>query len=132
MIVPQKLYSENIKMEQETRTQFESDLREWQLHLSKPEVQISSDARKFRDCDAYLRIKSLGVNALPHIRETYDKTGDISLDILKVHCLASLVHEIIGSDFQIPEEIRGRMLDIQSYTMKWLDQNISRYSTSAS
>lgn len=118
-------------MDQKIRETFEKYLREWQKYLSSSEVGLSSDFRRFVNCEAYRQIKNLGVEALPLIRETYDKRGDFSLDILKLHGLVSLVCEITSPDFQIPEEMRGKMLDIQAYTVKWLDENSGRYRTDA-
>ena len=52
---------------------------------------------------------------------------DFPLSIIKGHGLVSLVKEIVGDDFQIPEEIRGKIPTMEYYTKRWLDENMSRY-----
>lgn len=53
---------------------------------------------------------------------------DFPLSIIKGHGLSFLVKEIVGNDFQIPQEIRGRIPEIEGYTKRWLDENIGRYA----
>jgi len=52
---------------------------------------------------------------------------DFPLSIIQEHGLVSLVKEIVGDDFQIPEEIRGKVPAMEDYTKRWLDENMSRY-----
>ncbi len=68
-------------------------------------------------------------------KEKFDKAfgqtedREVSLSVIKHHGLHVLVREIVGSDFEIPEEIRGRMSEIPDYTKAWIDKNIDRYVT---
>ena len=52
---------------------------------------------------------------------------DFPLGIVKGHGLVFLVRDIIGDDFQIPQEIRGNIPKIEAYTKRWLDENMSKY-----
>ena len=52
---------------------------------------------------------------------------DLPLSMIKGHGLISVVKEIVGDDFSIPEEIRGRISVIEGYTKNWLDENMHRY-----
>ena len=52
---------------------------------------------------------------------------DLPFSMIKGHGLVSTVREIVGDDFSIPEEIRGRISAIEDYTKNWLDENMNRY-----
>ncbi|PIO08713.1 hypothetical protein COU59_00605 [Candidatus Pacearchaeota archaeon CG10_big_fil_rev_8_21_14_0_10_34_12] len=67
-----------------------------------------------------------GFNQMTQIgREESEK--DLPLSIIKGHGLVSVIREIVGDDFSIPEEIRGRISAIEDYTKEWLDKNMHRY-----
>lgn len=52
---------------------------------------------------------------------------DLSLSMIKEYGLASAVKEIVGDDFSIPEEIRGKIPATENYTKNWLDENMHQY-----
>ncbi len=52
---------------------------------------------------------------------------DLPLRIIKGHGLVFLVKEIVGNDFQIPQEIRGKIPEMEDYTKRWLDENMRKY-----
>jgi len=52
---------------------------------------------------------------------------DLPFLIIKNHGLVLAVRELIGDDFSIPEEVRGKIPAIENYTKRWLDENMSRY-----
>ena len=52
---------------------------------------------------------------------------DLPLSMIKGHGLVSAVREIVGNDFSIPEEIRGRISAMEDYTKRWLDENMGKY-----
>lgn len=41
--------------------------------------------------------------------------------------LPTLVHRIIGEDYKVPEEMHGRISDIQRFTRQWLHLNMHKY-----
>jgi hypothetical protein len=108
---------------------FHQAVEEWIEHCRNPNVQISSSAEPVRNCDSYRKIVSMGYEALPFIRKVYDreKSDDLALSIVQGHGLVAIVREIVGDDFSIPEEIRGRISAMEDYTKRWLDENMSRY-----
>jgi len=111
---------------------FHQAVEEWIEHCSNPRVQVSSSAEPVRDCDSYRKIVSMGHQALPLIRGVYDRNSadNFELSIVQGHGLASAVREIVGDDFSIPEEIRGRIRAMKDYTKRWLDENSSNYVSS--
>ena len=52
---------------------------------------------------------------------------DLPLSMIKGHGLVSAVREIVGDDFSVPEEIRGRISAMEDYTKSWLDEHMNRY-----
>jgi hypothetical protein len=108
---------------------FHQAVEEWIEHCRNPNVQLSSCAEPVRNCDAYRKIISMGYEALPLIRQVYDRDSkdNFELSIVQGHGLVSIVREIVGDDFSIPEEIRGRIPAMEDYTKRWLDENMGRY-----
>ncbi len=108
---------------------FHQAVGEWIEHCRNPHVQLSSSSEPVRDCDAYRKIVSMGHEALPLIRQVYgrDSSDNFELSIVQGHGLVSVVREIIGDDFSIPEDIRGRISAMENYAKKWLDENMCRY-----
>jgi hypothetical protein len=103
--------------------QFKENLEAWRkyhlehLHDSSPVTSLN--------CEAYRNIVSMGKEALPLIRKAYDSESSDphdykSLRYLLVHSVA----EIVMEDFEIPE---GHILETEDYTIKWLDENMSKY-----
>jgi len=108
---------------------FNQAVDEWIEHCRKPEVQYSSSIQSVRDCEPYRKIVSMGSEALPLVRQLYDRdsSSNFELSIVKGHGLSGAVREIVGEDFQIPEVIRGRVTEMEQYTKSWLDSHISEY-----
>lgn len=92
----------------------------------------------YLDCDAYRRLVAMGPKVLPLIREEYAKPQEIG-DPGMHWCYA--LKEIIP-DFSLPvgEKESGspvekvaqgfvglRVDEVQKATIKWLDENMSRY-----
>jgi len=98
-------------------------VKEWEEHVNNG--KFSSNANDVRCCKAYTDIISLGRNALPLIRKLYDRdhSDNFALDIIKGHGLFAIVREIAGQEFNIPEELAGRIRGIEEYTKSWLDNN---------
>ena len=109
---------------------FHQAVEEWIEHCRNPHVQLSSSSEPVWDCDSYRKIVSMGYEALPLIRQVYDRENpadDLALLIVQGHGLVSVVREIVGDDFSIPEEIRGRISAMEDYTKRWLDENMGKY-----
>lgn len=115
--------------------QFNQAVTKWKGYLqqgtnpSGTPVAVSSRTSDFIACEAYRTIVSMGATALPLIRRLYDtdSSQDHELATIQGHGLPAVVHEIIGSDFQIPKEIRGRISLIEEYTKTWLDAHLAEY-----
>lgn len=58
------------------------------------------------------------------IRLVYDRDSSQNPGLLLVqtHGLVQVVKEIAKDEFSIPEEIRGRVIEMKEYTKNWLDQ----------
>ena len=86
---------------------FLGNLRNWKKHCE------SSD--DYLDCDAYYNLVIYGSEMLPFVKKYSDEVPE--------GFLGKLVSDIIG-DFEIPEEIRGKVSEIEKYTAKWLEENV--------
>lgn len=109
-------------------TNFNKAVEAWMNHCRKPYVQFSSLSRPTIDCEAYREIVSMGHEALPLVRKLYDRdnTGIFELSIIQAR-LVGVVKEIVGENFKIPNELRGRISEIETYTKQWLDNHMSKY-----
>ena len=109
---------------------FHQAVEEWIEHCGNPAVQLSSSGEPVINCDPYRKIASMGYEALPLVRQVYDRdsSDNFALSIVQGHGLLAVVNEIVGSDFSIPEEILGRISKMKDYTKGWLDDNMSRYA----
>ena len=108
---------------------FNQLVEEWKKYCSRADVQASSRSDKIRKCEAYRNILKIGQEALPLVRELYNKdsSNDFELSMIQGHGLVCLVKEIVGDKFEIPEKIRGRIKEIEIYTADWLGEYLSRY-----
>jgi hypothetical protein len=108
---------------------FHQAVADWIDHCRNPHVQVSSSVEPVRNCDSYRKIVSMGYEALPLIRQVYDRdsSDNFELSIVQGHGLVSVVREIVGDDFSIPEEIRGRIPAMEDYATRWLDENMGKY-----
>jgi hypothetical protein len=113
-----------------SKADFDKALKEWIAHCRQPEVQFSSIAEDVRDVAASRKIISMGYEALPFVRQAYDmdSSDNFALAIVQGHGLVGVVRAIVGDDFSIPQEIRGNIPKIESYTRAWLDQNMHKYA----
>jgi hypothetical protein len=100
---------------------FNDAIERWREHCCN--MAFSSRSGDYVECRAYQDIVVMGEGVLPLIRKLYDKKGNYGFACLKSH-LSILVREIIGEEFQIPEEIRGRVCEIEKYTKSWLDKRL--------
>lgn len=108
---------------------FHQAVGEWIEHCRNPQVQLSSFINPVRNCDSYRKIVSMGYEVLPLIRKVYDRDSshNFELSIVQKLGLVSVVREIVGDDFLIPEDIRGQTSAMEEYTKRWLDENMGRY-----
>ncbi len=115
---------------------FHQAVEEWREHCSRN--SFHSMPQPYLDCDAYRRLVAMGPKVLPLIREEYAKPQEIG-DPGMHWCYA--LKEIIP-DFSLPvgEKESGspvekvaqgfvglRVDEVQKATIKWLDENMSRY-----
>jgi hypothetical protein len=108
---------------------FHQALEEWISYCRTTQVQISSSAEPVINCDFYRRIVSMGYEALPLVRQAYDRdsSDNCGLSTVQGHGLVYVVRGIVGDDFSIPEEIQGRISAMEDHTKRWLDENMSNY-----
>ncbi len=102
-------------------------LDEWKKHTRT--CLHHSTTQPMLDCDAYKQIISMGFKVLPLLKRLYDKDSstDFELDVIKAHGIVRAVRDIVGEDFQIPEEIRGNIPKMENYTKNWLNKNMNNY-----
>ena len=122
-------YRLHLKMKSERK--FDELVEAWKKHCMKPDVLTDSSTKAVTECPEYREIVSKSYLALPLIRGLYDTddTYDFSLRIVKSHGLARAVKEILKEDFFIPKDIAGKIYEMEEYTKKWLDENISKYKS---
>ena len=111
---------------------FNSAVEEWIEHCQDSKVINDSSARSVVECAAYKKIVSLGYSALPLIRQLYGQESDaewvnFSLSIVKGHGLVNAVCEILDPEFQIPDDLQGKVRATEEYTKEWLDENMHKY-----
>ena len=108
---------------------FHQAVEEWIKYCQTSEVRFSSSSGSVLNCEAYKQIVSMGYETLPLIRQLYDKdsSDNEGLSIVQGHGLVSIIREIVGDDFSIPTEIKGKISEMEDYSKRWLDENISKY-----
>lgn len=111
-------------MVQET---FERDLMDWETHCESPAVVDSSIGELEKACAAYWNIVSMGEEALPLLREVYDRDDyeRPGLSCIKAHGLVAAVKDILGDRFFIPEDIQGNLPAMQTYTAYFIDEYLN-------
>ncbi|MBI4176100.1 MAG: hypothetical protein HY518_02770 [Candidatus Aenigmarchaeota archaeon] len=103
--------------------EFDAAVDEWKAHCSGN--KYSSSASVYMDCDAARRIAGMGPAALPLIREKY--SGDDDDAFFAIAGWAAIVGAIVGDEFSVPAEIKGRVSTVRDYTIRWLDDNMGKY-----
>lgn len=111
------------------KTYFEKAVEEWIEYCNNPAALASSNSYAIKECQAYRKILLMDYEALPLIRKLYEKddSNNFALSYIKGLGLIQLVHQIIGKDFQIPENIREKIDKMVDYTKNWLDENMGKY-----
>lgn len=105
---------------------FNQMVSQWEDHCEK--VQFYSFRRVYYECDPCREIIGLGYKALPLIRKLCDKPSVDGSKLSSLQaCLHHVVGQIVGKDFQMPENIRGRVIEMENFTKNWLDQNMNKY-----
>ena len=103
------------------REKFYGNLQTWEEHCKSWRFQLNS-SQTIRDCKSYKNLVTMGKDILPYIKEVYE-TKIHEDSTLVSYGLATLVKEIVGESFEIPEEIQGKMDETKDYTCNWLDAN---------
>lgn len=111
---------------------FNGALYGWVAYCKQPSVQVSSDPSCVTACPSFQEICHLGSPALPLIRELYDKKEEdekinCALEIIKSFGLVAVVQRIAGPRFMIPENLSGKVEEIEQFTKYWLDENMEYY-----
>lgn len=107
---------------------FENAVSAWVAHCERPEVLLSSDPKAVTNCQPYRDLRRLGSPTLLLVRGLCDREEDGEGDawrIIKGMGLATLVQDITGSRFRIPDGLQGK--DLERYTERWLDANLEQY-----
>jgi len=123
------------KVDNKLRYRFEQALKEWGEHCGDDSVQIQSDITRYLDCKGYKKLKAMGTQILPLIREIYSPEyfkqrgiiKDRGLATVKELGLVCLVSDLCGEDFKVPENIQGRVTAMKQFTAGWLDFNMHKY-----
>ncbi|MBI2452187.1 hypothetical protein HYV50_03870 [Candidatus Pacearchaeota archaeon] len=103
-------------------TRFNELAEEWENYCRKPHREphyISSEQIKFTK-----EISAMGREVLPLIANRYRNYYDNPQNTACMP-IASIVMKIDKS-FVIPKEIRSRAEEIHHYTIKWIDDNITK------
>lgn len=97
---------------------FNENMNKWMQHCRN--VAYSSLIKDHLNCESYKNIVIMGKETLPLI---YQATKSADKNSYLRLCIAPLVGEIVGSDFHIPDEIKGRVNKMWEYTVNWLHDN---------
>lgn len=113
--------------QEDLEEKFLSAMADWERH-AETTLHFSTN-QPMLDCDAYRTIISMGKDALPLLRRAYElgSSNDFALVCVKVHGIVHAVRDILGDDFNIPDEIRGNVRATVDYTKNWLDENMNKY-----
>ncbi len=104
---------------------FDKLIKEW---IEYCKTSINRNINIITECEAYKKLLCEGCKTLPLIRRLYNKNSsdNFALSIVQGG-LVQLVHEIIGEDFSVPQEILGNIQAMKKYTKNWLDENMNKY-----
>ncbi len=103
--------------------EFYKNLNEWEKYCKTPKIMCSSNPADLQNCEAYRNLISMGKDALPYIKEVYQKKAREESTLI-FHGLPQLVIDIAGDEFKIPKNIFGKINEIKSFTIKWLEKNV--------
>ena len=114
---------------------FHQAVEEWREHCSKTSDPMP---QPYLDCDAYRRIVDMGPEVLPLIREEYAKPQEIGDPGMHwCYALKEIIPDVglpsgekdSGSPVErvAPRFVGLKVNEIQEATIKWLDENMSRY-----
>ena len=92
-------------------------MNDWERHCRR--VIHSSNPETYKNCAAYRQIVNLGPRALPFVRNAYAGHDDSAF--FSFGGWASVVQDIVGATFQVPNGIRGDARRIRDYTVGFLD-----------
>jgi|SRR3989338_822582 len=107
-----------------SEAEFLGALRRWNGHYHQRAHM--SNPRQLFNCDAYKDIVLMGEEALPYILNALNGKYEIRKEPADcVHLLPAAVGDIVGDELHIPEELRGRVEEIQNFTREWLVRRLS-------
>jgi len=106
------------------KTLFNKYFREWKIHCANQEVR--ENPNKARDCEAYKKILGLGQNVLQFVPDIYHILGDPITYFIQEQGLPLLVRDIAGEKFAIPEEIKGNYLEIEEFTLGYIERYLQK------
>lgn len=105
---------------------FNQEMEKWREHCKK--IMHSSFMIDRTNCQAFKELVSMGTEILPLIRKAYDtEHSDTSKPGSLRRNLAYLVGTITKKELVIPENIRGKIVEVADYTINWLDENMNKY-----
>lgn len=82
----------------------------------------------FTNCEGYRTLRCLSFDALPFLREIYDRDSARDRGLASVkRDLHRAVGDIVGEEFEVPPDILGDETRVSAYTMRWLDENVRRF-----
>jgi len=107
--------------------QFNQAVGEWREFCSQSHVQFSSQIRSRLMSEPYDKILAMGPSVLPLIKKEYEGENT-EIGPAWISAVAQIVTNA-GGQFEIPEGIRGRIRQMRSYTLNWLERNMQDYES---
>ncbi len=105
--------------------EFYKAVSSWKDHCNSIEIHLSSNTSKSLDCNAYIKIVSMGEDVLPLI---YDILAKKDWDTyFPIFGWVNALQEITKGDYKVPKKLRGRVVDIIDHAKDWLEANMHRY-----
>lgn len=99
------------------------NIQYWDAHC---QLRInSSNSRDYIDCEGYRNLVEMGKSALPFIYNAVE-TGKFAGEFGWRNHLGRLLRDIVGDEFNIPEEIIGKVGRFKKYTIDWLKDYVSK------
>lgn len=99
------------------------NIQYWDAHC---QLRIhSSNPQDYIDCEGYRNIIEMGKPALPFIYDAV-KTGKFDGEFGWRNHLGRLIGDIVGDEFNIPEEIMGKFDEVRRYNIDWLKDYVSK------